>query len=208
MRMTRATATPCPRGAARRERPASSPLAAPESAIVEYARTLARHVDRTGSGPASWAYPTSAHLLLAEGRLFTPAPLSAATRRTPGWRCYRNAATVARRHGLLYAEGLAATRIAGTFWSFPHAWCVTPEGNAVDPTWESGHGLAYLGIALTDPAHWPTDQQGSLLEDHAHGTPLLRDGVPDDMTAPLGRPIPAPRQGMRGAPLRTDGHCL
>ncbi|WP_436536352.1 hypothetical protein [Actinoplanes sp. HUAS TT8] len=177
-------------------------LTVPESALVEYARTLSRHIDRTGSGPTGWAHRSSAHLLLVEGRLFTPAP-GPAGRRVPSRNSYRNAAATARRHGLLYAEGMAATLISGTVWSFPHAWCVTSDGRAIDPTWEAGHGLAYLGIAVADPDRWPTGRRpGSLLEDYPANMPLLRDGLPAGMTAPLGQALVRPRQVSTGPPGR------
>ena len=34
-----------------------------------------------------------------------------------------------------------------------HAWCVTPEGTVVDPTWET-QGEAYFGIAVPGDALW------------------------------------------------------
>ncbi len=89
---------------------------------------------------------------------------------------------------------MAATLISATIWSFPHAWCVTADGHALDPTWEPGHGLAYLGIAVTDEARWPTGHRpGSLIEEYPANTALLRDGLPAGMAAPLGRPPPPPR---------------
>ncbi|GAA2845734.1 hypothetical protein GCM10010443_04080 [Actinoplanes cyaneus] len=115
-----------------------------------------------------------------------------ADRQAPDKHCYRNAASVAREHGLLYAEGIATTRAGGGLWDLPHAWCVTADGDAIDPTRQAGTGLAYLGIAFTDTMLWPGDERDSILEDHLHSRELPA-GVrcPATSQSRLGGAVPA-----------------
>jgi hypothetical protein len=65
--------------------------------------------------------------------------------------CFRNAAMLAMDEPdrYIYCEGYAMS-------IFPvlHAWCLTTEGQVVDPTWQRKHsgrsmmGVAYFGIAI------------------------------------------------------------
>ncbi|MEU0900054.1 hypothetical protein [Streptomyces massasporeus] len=66
--------------------------------------------------------------------------------------CYSNAARYAYEHrhtGLVYAEGYALPD--GVDFPLAHAWCVRPDGTAVDPTWADKPGRAYIGVAFRDP---------------------------------------------------------
>lgn len=164
-----------------------------ENVLLEYVRAHIRFADDHYRVPDGWRYKTSSHLLLAQGRLFTPGPLPAQIGKLADRFCFRNASVTARAHApLLYAEGIAAFTVAGTTGCLPHAWCVTSDGTAIDPTWDPGTGVAYLGVAIADVALWPTDTVG-LLDDYQRSTPLLRDGLPPGSIADLGRsPTPAP----------------
>lgn len=100
-------------------------------------RQLCELINRTtpqpnGHGPIS--------LLLKHGVEYTkrkPAPW----RGTTG-ACYANSQYLAkRRKGWRYVEGYAAYLIP-----VEHAWCLDPEGNVVDPTWDDDKPADYFGI--------------------------------------------------------------
>jgi len=59
--------------------------------------------------------------------------------------CFKNAYQMARENGWHYCEGWA---ISNNLIPLEHAWCVTPEGVVIDPTWENGHD--YFGV-IFDP---------------------------------------------------------
>jgi len=74
-------------------------------------------------------------------------------RRGPERRCFSNAFDLALQHypELDYVEGFATTGLIGVH----HAWCATPDGRVVDPTWREVtredrpvDSWAYLGIPL------------------------------------------------------------
>lgn len=57
--------------------------------------------------------------------------------------CFRNAGLLALSNPeLTYVEGVAVAHAIPT----AHAWCVTPEGIVVDPTWANPEEAAYIGI--------------------------------------------------------------
>jgi hypothetical protein len=68
---------------------ATTPL---EGALVEYACAHAAFADARHCVPDGWRYGTSAHVLLAQGRLFTPGPLSGEIGRLPDQFCFRTPA--------------------------------------------------------------------------------------------------------------------
>ena len=95
--------------------------------------------------------------------------------------CFRNAFDHSERHEeLTYVEGLAD---AG-YLPIHHAWCITPEGQVVDPTWrESNHSMPvtdweYFGIPLESSFIWSV-----LAQKHTYGVldhlPLYEEGLPD-----------------------------
>ncbi|MGX1810885.1 hypothetical protein ACWIGI_34635 [Nocardia sp. NPDC055321] len=129
-----------------------------------------------GHGCPEWVYRSSYHLLLDLGRFFVSGPRPPGIAKMPDRLCYENAAATARaHHGLLYTEGLATPSVASAL-PLEHAWCVTPDGSVIDPTWESA-GAVYFGVALADSTMVPTGG-GGLLSDFDRCLPLLRDGLP------------------------------
>ncbi|MDG4795211.1 hypothetical protein [Micromonospora sp. WMMD1082] len=161
-----------------------------EHMLLDYVRGYADLIDASNQIADGWRHATSFHLLLASGRLFTPGPLPRGLGKMRDRFCFINAATAARRsHGLLYAEGIASFTVRGQPLSVPHAWCAATDGTAVDPTWDAGMGVAYLGIAITDASLWPTSN-GGLFDDHRQSAPVLRDGFTPGATAALGRALP------------------
>jgi hypothetical protein len=119
--------------------------------------------------------------------------------------CYANASRYTRKHqdeGVVYAEGLAQTR-TGLQSYLPHAWVVLPDGTALDPTWDDATGRAYFGVPVTDPRRWPRTNQG-LLENYETWIPLLRDGIPPDAIADLGRPASYEDPEQRDIPVPAE----
>ena len=159
-----------------------------EALLLGDVHGYARFVDETCQTPPGWRFPTSSHLLLEHGRWFAPGPLPAEIRAMPAQFCFINAAVTACRHGLLYAEGIAGFAVGDEIRGLAHGWCVAPDGSVVDPTWDPDIGVAYLGIAFTDRALWPTDNVG-LLDNHLRNEILLRGGIAPGSTADLGRPV-------------------
>lgn len=177
----------------RRYRPNSAAVSVIEAerALVAHLRGHAGFVDQNYRTPPGQLYATPEHLLLAHGRLFDLGRRPADIGKMRDRFCFQNAATAARRHGLLYAEGIAVFSVTSGFACLPHAWCVTSHAAVVDPTWDDGAGQAYLGITLADPDLWPTDNRG-LLHDHQRSAFLLRGELSLDSNASLGRAVPAP----------------
>lgn len=165
--------------------------AAAEAAVVAYARAHIEFVDANHRRPQDWRYATKEHLLLDIGRLFTPGPLPDGIDKMPDRFCYSNAAAVARRRGLLYAEGIAAFSVSGTVCCLAHGWCVAADGTAIDPTWDPGTGIAYLGVAISDESLWPTDENSGVFDDYARASSLLATGFAPLTLAALGREVPA-----------------
>ncbi|MFE6921633.1 hypothetical protein ACFVAV_11350 [Nocardia sp. NPDC057663] len=158
-----------------------------EHVVVDYIRMNADIVDRNRYGDPEWSYRSAYHLLLDHGRFFTPTARPSDVSKLPDRFCYQNAVTTAYAygdHGLLYAEGFACSRAAAGI-PIQHAWCVLPDGTVVDPTWEPTADV-YFGVAVTDPALWPSDG-GGLLSDFERCLPLLRDRLPADMLGSVGR---------------------
>lgn len=83
--------------------------------------------------------------MLCRGLVWRAAPLPADIRKGKPRKCYQNAALLAMHHPekYIYVEGIAHGIIATE-----HAWCVTTDGQVVDPTWKSPENCAYLGIPI------------------------------------------------------------
>ncbi|GAA1613643.1 hypothetical protein GCM10009733_007200 [Nonomuraea maheshkhaliensis] len=145
----------------------------------------------------TWSYASLAELLLAQGRLFTPAPRPPRFAAGPPGTCFTTASRMADEHAdLLYVEGMVLAD--GVPFAFDHAWCVSAESDhVIDSTLPDGAGLAYLGIALTDD--YRREQQalrgldavitggGINLADNADA---LREGPSGHAWRPIGRPLP------------------
>jgi hypothetical protein len=63
--------------------------------------------------------------------------------------CFANATQLAleNRDRYVYVEGYAFSTV-GLVTS--HAWCVTREGDVIDPTWDAPEDCAYLGIPFSE----------------------------------------------------------
>lgn len=134
-------------------------------------------------------YASTYDLVLREGAAYEPAEY------VDGWwaftgrprHCFRNALLLAHLHpdDLTYVEGYAAGVIPVL-----HAWCVTADGHVVDPTWTTGNGREYVGIAFdTDWVEAYTDVRGiyGVIDDWQHDWPLVRDGIPADARPKVAR---------------------
>ena len=94
-------------------------------------------------------------MLLERGRDFTPAPLPANIKRRTIKLCFHNSEWVAKKHGLLYVEGLA---ISCNTLNLPihHAWNATEDGTVIDTTWNPV-GTSYFGIVVPQD-EWESHQ--------------------------------------------------
>ncbi|ONF73960.1 hypothetical protein [Amycolatopsis keratiniphila] len=162
-----------------------------ERHLIAWARGLAAAAKSNtahDSAAAGWRYHSVAELLLDVGRLFTPQALPAADLGEMG-RCYLNATLYATDHpAVFYAEGLAV-RAGCLGISDEHAWCAAGAA-ALDPTWPDGQ--VYLGVPVTG-AWRHARQQATKCVSLLWGPPvktLLRDGLPEDALADVGRPLP------------------
>jgi hypothetical protein len=79
--------------------------------------------------------------------------------------CFQNALTIADDDELVYVEGYALRPTLGML--FHHAWCVTPEDDVVDPTWDRPEECQYFGIGFQ--GQWVHDlgYTGLALESYA-----------------------------------------
>ncbi|MFD3959603.1 hypothetical protein ACFWRG_34600 [Micromonospora tulbaghiae] len=169
---------------------AHAALVAAEGSLITHIRRHAELISQAGNRiPDDWKYESSFHMLLALSRRFTPAPHPKGMIGMPEGACYSNSAQYARDHqdqGLAYAEGFALTAEDGCY--VPHAWTVRPDGTVLDPTWDDDPRRAYIGIPVADTSLWPFDGRG-IVHDFHRNLPLLRDGLPENALADLGRPL-------------------
>lgn len=108
--------------------------------------------------------------------------------------CYMNSQQLAfQRKDLTYVEGYVLAEDI----SFPiaHAWLLTPEGHAIDPTWETP-GICYLGVPFS--TEWVKSvlkarkKKGrgndlSIFEcNYLEAYSLLKQGLPPDARSGLG----------------------
>jgi hypothetical protein len=155
---------------------------------------LRRDAQMQGERPG-FAHAGMSSLLLAYGRLFTPAPLPDSIPPGEPGRCYVEAVSWAwaSEGELVYVEGLAWDLV----YPVEHAWCATADGTARDLTWPRP-GLAYLGIPVhaEAAARIMGERRGPLLYAvEGLGSELAvewaREGIPAELLADVGRPIPA-----------------
>ncbi|GAA4932857.1 hypothetical protein HD597_000449 [Nonomuraea thailandensis] len=146
----------------------------------------------------TWSCASLAELLLAYGRLFTPAARPARFTVGPPGTCFATASRLADEHAdLLYVEGMVVAD--GVPFAFDHAWCVSAASDRViESTLPDGAGLVYLGIALTDG--YRREQQALRGVDAvitggginlADNVDALRVGLPGHAWRPIGRPLPS-----------------
>lgn len=83
--------------------------------------------------------------ILHRGVLFEAAALPADVAKGTKRECYRNAGelALAEPEKYAYVEGYAHSVLAVS-----HAWCVTRDGQVVDPTWDDAKQCAYVGIPM------------------------------------------------------------
>lgn len=113
-------------------------------------------------------YSSMEDFLLDRAQFWTPAPLPKDVRQGIPKYCFWNALKLAqrRRKSLRYVEGVALHMIPTH-----HAWCVTADGQVVDPTWAEP-GSAYFGVAFELGERLLSD--GPVLADYRHGFPVFR----------------------------------
>lgn len=87
-----------------------------------------------------------AHFSLLHGTERTGSPLPAGVGLMARKECFRNATLLSLRSGIKYAEGYAIREDLQI--PMHHAWCVTPAGQVVDPTWRDPHMCHYIGIEI------------------------------------------------------------
>lgn len=80
--------------------------------------------------------------VLRYGREFIAAPRPKGIRKRRAGQCFKNAWALADRdRSYIYVEGWATGTIPQH-----HAWCVTRDGVAVDPTWNQEQAVEYFGV--------------------------------------------------------------
>lgn len=85
--------------------------------------------------------------VMQRGLLFKAAPLPKKVAQGQKRECFANATHLAvhNEDRYAYVEGYAYSTV-GLVTS--HAWCVTREGEVIDPTWDTPEQCAYLGIPV------------------------------------------------------------
>lgn len=135
-----------------------------------------------------WKYIGIEELVLDYGRAMSAKPMPKNIKRGLPRSCYHNSQKLAfERSDLIYVEGYAIAQ--DVLIPFAHAWLMTPEGFAIDVTWDEP-GVAYLGIPFnTDwiksilaarKARGREDDISMLEGNHLEGFCLLREGLPDE----------------------------
>jgi len=122
-----------------------------------------------------YRYASTYAFIEAEGRFWkTGVPHKYARRQMMA--CYHNSACMVRRHKhLTYVEGIAIGIIPTA-----HAWCVDPEGNVIDSTWESSIQLAYYGIPFNTEFvldYLKKVKYTAFIDDWNHRWPLMKIGA-------------------------------
>ncbi|MFD9150948.1 hypothetical protein ACWHAO_27995 [Streptomyces albidoflavus] len=170
------------------------PYTEPATAEGELVGHLRRDAALRGERPG-WVHSSLSALLLAHGRLFTPAPWPDGGN-PPGepGKCYTESVSWAWASGgeLAYVEGWAWDLA----WPVEHAWCAGADGNARDLTWPRP-GRAYLGLPVRaeEAVRIMNERLGPVLHGNGLASDLAvtwcREGVPAELLADVGRPVPA-----------------
>lgn len=144
----------------------------PAEVIKAYLDTMIRVVGSCQNN--NFLYVCAEDFALREGKGYIPGPRPARFRRGLPKHCFRNAAELAAKKGLVYVEGFAASVIP-----VPHAWNVKPGSDKViDVTWETP-GSAYWGVAFDFPYVLKClKKSGSVLQNWRDDYKLFRGLVP------------------------------
>lgn len=111
--------------------------------LLQERATLARNIRPN----LDWKYAGFEELVLDCGTAMEVKPLPKDIKKAAPKRCYFNSQQLAfKKKHLTYVEGY----VLAADISFPiaHAWLMTPEGDAIDPTLEPP-GIAYIGIPFS-----------------------------------------------------------
>jgi hypothetical protein len=132
-----------------------------------------------------WKYNGFEELVLDCGTVMEAKPLPDNIKRGLPKSCYWNSQQLAfKRKNLAYVEGYAL--ITEPTFVTAHAWLLTPEGHAIDPTWETP-GAIYLGVPFS--TKWAKsflkqrgrDDELSIFEsNYIEKFSLLKQGLPAD----------------------------
>lgn len=138
---------------------------------------------------AYWKYQRYEELVLDYGFIMEPQPLPKTI--DPGapqfsyWNCQQ---LVLASDSLTYAEGYALHADVG--FPISHAWLLTPDGHAIDPTWDSpgcyfGVPLATAWVESVLDARNRIDNLSIFDGNYIERFSLLKDGLPVDAFANL-----------------------
>ena len=138
---------------------------------------------------AHWKYQRYEELVLDYGFIMEPQPLPETIE--PGapqfsyWNCQQLVLADTR---LTYAEGYALHADVG--FPISHAWLLTPDGHAIDPTWDSpgcyfGVPLATAWVESVLEARHRIDNLSIFDGNYIERFSLLKDGLPVDAFANL-----------------------
>jgi len=142
---------------------------------------------------AHWKYQRYEELVLDCGFIMEPEPLPETVE--PGipqfsyWNCQQLAFA---DNSLTYVEGYALHADVG--FPISHAWLLTPDGYAIDPTWDSpgcyfGVPLATAWVESVLESRNPLDNLSIFDGNYIERFSLLKDGLPVDAFANLLRSI-------------------
>ncbi|MFF8847958.1 hypothetical protein ACF08N_35515 [Streptomyces sp. NPDC015127] len=99
-------------------------------------------------GDDTWTHRSFADLVTEYGSFFHPAPWPEGVPQTPG-QCFAAASHWSDKKGWVYVEGFVVVPSSAPFTVFEHAWCLTDEGDVVDPALPNGVATGYFGIPLS-----------------------------------------------------------
>ena len=157
------------------------------SQLKQYLQDRAFIIRKIYSKP-DFKYAGFEELVLDCGTVMEAKPLPATLKRGMPKSCYWNSQQLAfKRKSLTYVEGYALAEDVPM--AVAHAWLLTPEGYAIDPTWESP-GICYLGIpfstkwfksVLVSRRERGRGDDISIFEsNYLEGYSLLKQGLPRD----------------------------
>jgi hypothetical protein len=116
------------------------------SQLKQYLQDRADLIRKLHSKP-NCQYAGFEELVLDCGTTMEAKPLPKNIKRGLPKSCYWNSQQLAfKRKSLTYVEGYALAEDVPM--AVAHAWLLTPEGYAIDPTWETP-GICYLGVPFS-----------------------------------------------------------